>query len=96
MRPEILQKRDELINHFGTIEKYQLNLFNSKYAGKTPESDFCTCDEFGNIEVDQLKLLMYIESETSINNITMQELIERDQKTNEIIIQLFYNEIFNL
>ncbi len=96
MRPEILQKRDELIRHFGTIEKYQLNLFNSKYAGKATESDFCTCDEFGNIEVDQSKLLMYIESETSINNITMQELIERDQKTNEIRIELFYNEIFNL
>lgn len=90
MTEETIKKRDELIFHFGSIEKYQLGIFD-----KMPPIFLMICDENGNVDIDRDSVGRYIEREMEEHSLTIKQLIERDRKTFGQLIDDYYSEVFD-
>lgn len=90
MNSETIKKRDELIAYFGSVEKYQLGIFD-----KIPPIFLMVCDAEGNVLTDRASVGRYLEREMTENSITIQELIARDSLTFGKIIDDYHTEMFN-
>lgn len=84
-----IKKRNELIVHFGSVEKYQAGIFD-----KVPPIFLMICDEQGNITVDRESIGKYLLREMKEHSLTKEELFKRDIKTFEQLINDFYSEVF--
>ena len=85
-----LEKQQALINHFGSIEMYQKNIFH-----KVPPIFQMICDEEGNVEIDSETVGIYLNKEMSESNLSFEEICERDLKTFATIIDEYHFETFN-
>ena len=89
MNKETIKKRDELIAHFGSVEKYQAGIFE-----KIPPVFLMICDAEGNLEIDRDSVGRYLEREMKEHSLTIEQLIERDKKTFGQLIDDYYSEVF--
>ena len=89
MNEQTLQKQQQLIEFFGSIEKYQENIFE-----KVPPLFEMVCDENGNVTIDEESVGRYIHREMAENNITFEKLVERDLITFSTIIDNYHSRIF--
>lgn len=89
MTEETIRKRDELIAHFGSVEKYQSGIFD-----KVPPVFLMICDAEGNVDIDRDSVERYLEREMKEHSLTIEQLIERDKKTFGQLIEDYYSEVF--
>jgi len=89
MNEETIKKRDKLILHFGSVEKYQAGIFD-----KIPPVFVMICDSEGNVNYDRDSIFRYLKREMEEHSLTIDELIERDKKTFGKIIDDYYSEVF--
>ena len=90
MKASILEKQQQLINHFGSVELYQKNIFD-----KIPPLFYMVCDDEGNVEIDSESVGIYLNKEMSESNLSIEEICERDLNTFSTIIDKFHAETFN-
>jgi hypothetical protein len=89
MNEETIKKRDELIAHFGSVEKYQAGMFD-----KIPPVFLMMCDAEGNVYIDRDSVGGYLKREMKEYSLTIEQLIERDKKTFGQLIDDYYTEVF--
>jgi hypothetical protein len=90
MKASTLEKQQALINHFGSVEMYQKNIFH-----KVPPLFQMICDEDGNVEIDSESVGIYLNKEMSESNLSFEEICERDSKIFSTIIDEVYAQTFN-
>jgi len=85
-----IKKRDKLIAYFGSVEKYQLEIFD-----KVPPIFMMSCDKNGNVIGCHESMKQYLIKEINKSNMTAKEIIERDSKIFEKIISDLYIKLFS-
>lgn len=82
------EKLQALIQHFGSVEEYQKQVFD-----KIPPMFVMVMDEQGNVTADQASMMAYIKKEME-TGISFDDLLDRETKRFEQIVDELYQQTF--